>query len=74
MNTIPKKPKLVESWRDSWTKWSQKVNVIIASLPLAWVTMPEDWRSEVPRGWVLVFVFLGMANFLLSNLKQKNRP
>lgn len=65
---------LIESWRGTWTKWSQKINAIVALLPLAWASLPDDWRSDLPQSWVMVFAGLGIINFIVSNLKQKNRP
>ena len=64
---------LLESWKDSWTKWSQKVNAIITILPLGWASLPEDWRSSIPQTWIMIFAALGLINFIVSNLKQKNR-
>lgn len=64
---------LLESWKGSWTKWSQKINAVIALLPLAWASIPADWRDKIPASWIMVFAGLGIANFIVSNLKQKNR-
>lgn len=64
---------LLESWRKSWTKWSQKINAVIAMLPVAWASLPADWRSQIPQSWIMVFAGLGIANLVLSNMKQKNR-
>lgn len=64
---------LVESWRDSWTKWSQKINAVVTMLPLAWASLPDDWRSQIPQSWIMVFAGLGLANFVATNLRQKKR-
>lgn len=64
---------LVESWKTSWTKWSQKINAVITLLPLAWASLPEKWQDVFPHEWIMVFALLGMTNFVLSNIKQKNR-
>jgi hypothetical protein len=64
---------LLESWRESWSKWSQKINAVVTMLPLAWASLPDDWRSQIPQSWVMVFAGLGITNFIVSNLRQKNR-
>lgn len=64
---------LLESWKDSWANWSQKVTAVITLLPLAWASLPPRWQDSFPDHWVFIFSALGIGNFIVRNLWQKKK-
>ena len=62
-------------WHRSFKFNSQKVFSVIGLLPIAYLTLPEEWRElivEHPKV-ILVFSGLAMLGFILRNLKQADK-
>ncbi len=66
---------LITSWRDSLKWWSNRIMLIGASLPIAWMFLPTDWRQVIVE-WkdgalVLIASAIGLSAFIARNIKQK---
>lgn len=62
--------KLVTTWRKSLRYWTQKLNVAIAALPLAYTSLPRAWQDTLPEQWIVVFSVLAGVSFIARNVRQ----
>lgn len=59
-----------------WHRWfTMRLSAGALALATAWTTIPEDWRSAVPK-WVLVALFAVYALLIMFGrvVKQKQKP
>lgn len=44
--------RLVSYWKRAWKLHSVKIFAAIVLLPVAWESIPDDIKAELPTGWV----------------------
>lgn len=52
--------RLVENWKQAWRWFSMWAFAICASIPVAWVSLPEDVKKLLPDSWEK-WVFVAIA-------------
>jgi hypothetical protein len=53
--------KLVEDWKQAHKWLSVRIPLVSAAIAPAWLGLPDDWKSAVPRWAVLAFTFLALS-------------
>lgn len=63
---------LVEDWKDCWKWFSTRAMVIAGALQTTWLTMPEEFKADVPPTlvhWLTVAILI--AGVIGRVVKQK---
>lgn len=67
--------RLVTSWGIAIKRISNQIILAAGALPIAWLTLPDDWRRAVVE-WkdgslALIATALAIGAFIASNIRQK---
>lgn len=57
--------RLVKNWKEAWKWFSMWAFGLIAAVPAAWLSLPEDVKKMVPESWEQwIFVAISIAAVL----------
>lgn len=65
--------KLVSNWRSFWRWHSVWIAGLIAALPVAWASMPDDLRASIPDEWLPYISGAMFIAFLIGRLRDQDK-
>lgn len=63
--------KLVADWKRAWRWHSVWIAGLLASLPVAWASMPPDLKEHVPDAWLPYVSGVMFLAFLVGRLRAQ---
>lgn len=64
--------KLVDKWSDCWKWFSVHAFALIAALPVAWMSLPDEVKGYIPEQWLpYITAAIAVCGIILRLVKQE---
>lgn len=68
-----KRPRLVQNWKKAWRWHSTQALAALTLLPVLWIELPADLKSEIPEEWMPYVVSAVALGGLFGRLKDQSK-